>query len=314
MKYDILAQISYKIKSSLNKKKVKNQIHSRIRDIFSKSDIPRFDIKIFIKANKNEATTYKEFSWHKIKNEIDNENNTLKTKLGTEKINARMNRHRYFTFKENNKCVCCGIEGKKILLEKNPTDQTPHLNLYAHSDNKLILITKDHIYPKSLGGTDTHSNYQTMCSVCNSLKGHSNLRLIDLIRLRKIYDKNRGKTKKKLHEIIERERLKIKNGWKLKSQKQRTIFDFSVKTLQDLSIYKNRNGILIAKSIFDKNKNKDNYVGNVRKGTILQTVFVFKNHVECHIKGSSLVVISKSLIIDAKEENEKKFNTRTMGN
>lgn len=314
MKYDIFAQINYKIKSSLPKNKLKNQVSANLKDIFYKSDIPQFDIKISLKENKNTATTIKEFSWEKIQKEILHEDLTFKTKLGSVNVNAKINRHRYFLFKENNKCVCCGIEGRKILLEKNPTDQTPHLNLYAQSNNKLILITKDHIYPKSLGGTDTHSNYQTMCSVCNSLKGHSNLRLIDLIHIRKIYDKNRGKNKKKLHEIIEKEKLKIKNGWKLKSLKSKPISEFSVKTLQDLSIYRNKHGVLIAKSIFEKNKNKKDYVGNIRKDTILETVFVFENYVECHVFGSPVVAISKSLIIQMKDENEKKFDTRTMGN
>ena len=50
------------------------------------------------------------------------------------------------------KCVTCGIEGSYFQkdLGGNPT---PHFNLYAtNKDGKPVLITKDHIYPKSLGG------------------------------------------------------------------------------------------------------------------------------------------------------------------
>lgn len=31
--------------------------------------------------------------------------------------------------------------------------------------------TLDHIYPKSLGGSNTFDNFQIMCGTCNSLKG-----------------------------------------------------------------------------------------------------------------------------------------------
>lgn len=33
-------------------------------------------------------------------------------------------------------------------------------------------MTKDHIIPKSKGGADDISNYQTMCERCNEAKGN----------------------------------------------------------------------------------------------------------------------------------------------
>ena len=41
---------------------------------------------------------------------------------------------------------------------------------YCNCENPLMM-TKDHIIPKSLGGTDEESNIQTVCWVCNQLKG-----------------------------------------------------------------------------------------------------------------------------------------------
>ena len=35
-----------------------------------------------------------------------------------------------------------------------------------------VLITKDHIIPKSKGGKDKLDNYQTMCVRCNKRKGN----------------------------------------------------------------------------------------------------------------------------------------------
>lgn len=80
------------------------------------------------------------------------------------------------TFKNNKKCVCCGIEGNEIRLEKADDQETPHFNLYHKGeDGKLLLMTKDHIIPKSKGGKEHISNFQTMCEVCNSLKSHKEL-------------------------------------------------------------------------------------------------------------------------------------------
>lgn len=67
-------------------------------------------------------------------------------------------------------CCCCGVEGNEFRLESHTTE-TPHLNLYAvQEDGKVILMTKDHIHPKSLGGANHMDNYQTMCQPCNGKK------------------------------------------------------------------------------------------------------------------------------------------------
>lgn len=68
-------------------------------------------------------------------------------------------------------CVTCGIEGTLFVLETQNVDITPHLNLYAiNADGDRVLMTKDHILPKSKGGPNTIENYATMCSPCNAKK------------------------------------------------------------------------------------------------------------------------------------------------
>ncbi len=84
------------------------------------------------------------------------------------------NSQRYQTFfTKGMKCVCCGIEGKYFAKEKHEKDISYHLNLYGIDNNgQEVLITKDHIIPKSKGGKDELENYQTMCVICNQLKGN----------------------------------------------------------------------------------------------------------------------------------------------
>lgn len=84
------------------------------------------------------------------------------------------NSQRYQTFFiKGCKCVKCGIEGKYFAKEKHPNDNSFHLNLYAIDKNgEEVLMTKDHIIPKSKGGIDDISNYQTMCEKCNVAKGN----------------------------------------------------------------------------------------------------------------------------------------------
>ena len=77
---------------------------------------------------------------------------------------------RYLNFMTNGtKCVCCGKEGKYFQLRGEKGTNRRHFDLYAEDGT---LITKDHIVPKSRGGRDIISNYQTMCEPCNMAKGN----------------------------------------------------------------------------------------------------------------------------------------------
>lgn len=87
-------------------------------------------------------------------------------------IKGNSQRYQIF-FTKGCKCVVCGIEGKYFAKEKHLKDKKYHLNLYAVNDNgEEVLMTKDHIIPRSKGGIDDISNYQTMCKLCNEAKGN----------------------------------------------------------------------------------------------------------------------------------------------
>lgn len=80
------------------------------------------------------------------------------------------------TYLHGIKCVRCGIEGKYFALERNSKGSSNkfHYNLYAlDEEGNEIMMTSDHIIPKSKGGPNDVSNRQPMCSPCNTKKGNS---------------------------------------------------------------------------------------------------------------------------------------------
>lgn len=89
---------------------------------------------------------------------------------------VKLNKRRYMVFANNPKCCVCHLEGTHVQIEKQISDKTPHLNLYGFDDKGLsVLMTQDHILPKSHGGSDGYDNLQTMCVICNNLKANSKL-------------------------------------------------------------------------------------------------------------------------------------------
>jgi len=93
-----------------------------------------------------------------------------------------MNSSRYRLFREKGvTCVTCGRKGDFFLIRKNrgPTkkERDAHFNLWSREPKgSLILMTQDHILPRSKGGSFHLSNLQTMCSPCNQKKGNGEKR------------------------------------------------------------------------------------------------------------------------------------------
>jgi hypothetical protein len=95
---------------------------------------------------------------------------------------VKMDGLRYRTFATKGVvCVTCGLVGEYFALEshrKNPKKGSQshgmHLNLYGiDARGEEVLFSKDHIHPKSRGGSDTLPNLDTMCVICNGKKGDS---------------------------------------------------------------------------------------------------------------------------------------------
>lgn len=77
---------------------------------------------------------------------------------------------RYSVFRNNHKCVVCGLEATHYRLERQIGAKNYHFNLYGMKDGEEVLFTKDHIIPRSKGGQNNCYNYQTMCEFCNQEK------------------------------------------------------------------------------------------------------------------------------------------------
>lgn len=82
-------------------------------------------------------------------------------------------------------CVNCGVEGYMFYMEKNAADLVaePHLTLYGKTkDGKEVMMTWDHIIPRSIGGGNSPANAQCMCTTCNENKG-ANLTIFEIAKI-----------------------------------------------------------------------------------------------------------------------------------
>lgn len=119
---------------------------------------------------------------------VVSQTNFSKNFIGDDKENysVNMSSQRYNLFKYKGvTCKHCGIEGKYFALEKhrNGNSKRFHFNLYGINDiGQEIMMTKDHIIPKSKGGPNKLSNYQTLCTKCNRKKDNKDENKIKLAR------------------------------------------------------------------------------------------------------------------------------------
>ena len=78
--------------------------------------------------------------------------------------------HRLQVFaKKGTACVRCGVEGVYLLTSVD-SGSGYHVDLYTAN---FVLMTIDHILPRSKGGESSLVNYQPMCQHCNSRKGNT---------------------------------------------------------------------------------------------------------------------------------------------
>jgi hypothetical protein len=72
------------------------------------------------------------------------------------------------------KCVGCGLQGDHFHIERHKNDKVMpfSINLYGWKDGREVMLTWDHILPKSLGGSNRIENAQCMCKHCNERKSN----------------------------------------------------------------------------------------------------------------------------------------------
>lgn len=104
--------------------------------------------------------------------------------IGTKQYIVKINSFRYKVFEQSLSCYHCNAVGSFFYLQqhkkmnRHTKDNVAHFNLYAEDDlningGNLILMTQDHLLPKSKGGKDTLENLKTMCALCNHNKADS---------------------------------------------------------------------------------------------------------------------------------------------
>lgn len=72
-------------------------------------------------------------------------------------------------------CWQCGcVASSWIVMSAKAESQfkKPVLNLFARRNGDVVLMTRDHIIPKSVGGVDANENLRPACSVCNGERGN----------------------------------------------------------------------------------------------------------------------------------------------
>ena len=139
---------------------VRDKIYS-IQEVYDAVKDHMFDSSTKIKTGRN---NYKYKTCNRSRVEIDGE-----------MVTANSQRLQLF-YTKGFRCVKCGTEGKFFIMVKHRTkkgklDPHYHLELIGVTPNgEYVLMTKDHILPKSKGGKDELDNYQTMCVLCNGEK------------------------------------------------------------------------------------------------------------------------------------------------
>lgn len=84
------------------------------------------------------------------------------------------NRERWLIFAEHNfQCVYCKMVGQFVVFWKddNQIRWDSHVDLAAiYSDGRRVMMTIDHVIPKSKGGSNQRDNKVCACSPCNHKK------------------------------------------------------------------------------------------------------------------------------------------------
>lgn len=89
-------------------------------------------------------------------------------------------------FGRQQECAACKIRADHFWIEKNHACFYGwHANMYAYDyHGNPVMLTLDHIKPKSKGGTRTPKNVQLLCRKCNNTKGDQKMSLEQIVQRR----------------------------------------------------------------------------------------------------------------------------------
>lgn len=273
------------------KDNLSNKLKKEFSDLLRKYSINNFELDFIVKDESQVAGRVRvsEVSLNDVFNNISNAKKVFSFK--GKNYPVRMSSQRYLMFKENLFCVCCNLKTTRVFLEYHPYDKIPHFNFYGEYNNDLVLMTKDHILAKAAGGEDVYSNYQTMCSTCNSLKSHNNITLQSLKKLRNFYDINKEKfTKKQLHMMIQEFMFSLK--YKEKPFKK-NLKKNQVVVKNDLFCHKEKKDRFLCVNVLKFSSLNYKKVGSIKKGTILDIIVEYNNKVVCYLNKDQTLLIEK---------------------
>jgi hypothetical protein len=94
------------------------------------------------------------------------------------RVRARVGRNRIFR-SAHCQCACCGVECTLAILDTSHIGSgLASFNIY--SSDGAVMLTRDHILPQCLGGTNDRLNMQALCNRCNHVKDNKTISLRQL--------------------------------------------------------------------------------------------------------------------------------------
>lgn len=133
---------------------------------------------------------------------------------------------------DNYTCRSCGMTVEFVDIIKCGPSTKYNLQFVGVVNDQRIILTIDHIFPLSCGGDNKSSNLQSLCSICNNIKGD---RLLAIDELR---DERRALLERKIYGHTKRIQVKIKHKQAYSVERDR---DDLLRTFQELEWFDERN-------------------------------------------------------------------------
>lgn len=220
--YKTVVTITWEFTNKLSQAKAKKFAADNLAKILDDQPIgdnyERFNVQLDLVKLKKKKSPIKlaEYPYEEILSLLNTNEKSIQFKVKKKTYQVRLSSDRYDLFKKTNVCASCGITGNKFILMSNIDSidrNICHLDLYGEESGRLVLMTKDHIIPKSKGGKNEESNYQCLCTYCNNLKSHFHLPLEALKELRELYRNKEKLPPGQLKKLIKKTREELQKKY-----------------------------------------------------------------------------------------------------